>query len=253
MGGYAPRGGLADRWGKAFGTSFGRSSLPPLHGDAFQLLRWPICGSLMHGRIDGTERLNVELPSKGARVDNMEVQRLHRCLLSEAADERQFVRGLVLRVPRQTDAHQGGEQLLGEQLEDEQMRLRLPTAGQLVVNECALAVLALRVTASKVGPASAVNRALVQLALPRTGAEAFAPLDDPRRARACARTCGSTGGPTFWCACAPRARCSASCPSTCSSLCSRTLSARATRPLRTHSAEVFRRTQRPRSPCRQSP
>jgi hypothetical protein len=166
MGGYAPRGG-------------GRASLPPLHGDAFQLLRWPICGSLMHGRIDGTERLNVELPSKGARVDNMEVQRLHRCLLSEAADERQFVRGLVLRVPRQTDAHQGGEQLLGEQLEDEQMRLRLPTAGQLVVNECALAVLALRVTASKVGPASAVNRALVQLALPRTDAEAFARLDDP--------------------------------------------------------------------------
>ena len=136
-------------------------------------------------------------------------------------------------------SEQGGEQLLGEQLEDEQMRLRLPTAGQLVVNECALAVLALRVTASKVGPASAVNRALVQLALPRTGAEAFAPLDDPRRARACARTCGSTGGPTFWCACAPRARCSASCPSTCSSLCSRTLSARATRPLRMRRADVY--------------
>jgi hypothetical protein len=163
-----------DRWGKAL---WGKTGWLPLEGtvgqNALKLLRWPICGALTYGwpwRL--TERLNVELPSKGRRTDG-EGRRAHLCLQSEAAAERQIVHDVLSQPPAVIASSRVADPL------DEQMHLTLPLAGQLVVNECALALFALRATPSTVAPASAVSRALVQLTLPRTDVEAFDRLEEP--------------------------------------------------------------------------
>ena len=162
-----------DRWGKAlWGKTTGKA--PAVYGDALKLLRWPICGALTYGQFTygrPTERLNVELPSKGRRTEG-EGPHAHLCLQSEAAAERQMVRD-VLNQPAVIASSRVADPL------DEEMCLTLPLAGQLVVNECALALFALRATPSTVAPASAVSRALVQLTLPRTDVEAFDRLEEP--------------------------------------------------------------------------
>ena len=162
-----------DRWGKAL---WGKTTwnAPAVYGDALKLLRWPICGALTYGQLTygrPTERLNVELPSKGRRTEG-EGPHAHLCLQSEAAAERQMVRD-VLSQPAALASSRVADPL------DEEMCLTLPLAGQLVVNECALALFALRATPSTVAPASAVSRALVQLTLPRTDVEAFDRLEEP--------------------------------------------------------------------------
>ena len=158
--GYISRGDISERWQKATRgcAFFGAGSDADFYGDAFKLLRWPICGAL-HCDVDGGHRERIELRSEPSE---------------DIPKVRLWVRG------KSSDGKLtgGGEQVLGEQL-DAQQRLTLPSAGQLVVNECALALLALRATNSKVGPASAVHRALVQLTLPRTDVEAFDRLEDP--------------------------------------------------------------------------
>ena len=166
-----------DRWGKALWgkttwNAQAQQNAPAVYGDALKLLRWPICGALTYGwpwRL--TERLNVELPSKGRRTEG-EGPHAHLCLQSEAAAERQMVRD-VLNQPAVIASSRVADPL------DEEMCLTLPLAGQLVVNECALALFALRATPSTVAPASAVSRALVQLTLPRTDVEAFDRLEEP--------------------------------------------------------------------------
>lgn len=162
-----------DRWGKAL---WGKTTwnAPAVYGDALKLLRWPICGALTYGQLTygrPTERLNVELPSKGRRTEG-EGPHAHLCLQSEAAAERQMVRD-VLSQPAALASSRVADPL------DEEMCLTLPLAGQLVVNECALALFALRATPSTVAPGSAVSRALVQLTLPRTDVEAFDRLEEP--------------------------------------------------------------------------
>ena len=188
--GYVERNGLAGRWERMLGQRV-QYKQEPLPGDPFELLRWPICGSL-HYCLDGLERLSVELPvAKGARLRNRsgDSSGMHRLLhLCQSGvgpeqfsvEERDRLCKAELRV-RSDRGLNGPRQQIGEQL-DEGMRLTLPRAGQLVVNECALALLALRATASKVGPVSAVKRALVQLTLPATDAEAFRRLHDPAAA-----------------------------------------------------------------------
>jgi hypothetical protein len=198
--GHVERNGLAGRWERMLGQrmKYNQEQLP---GDSFELLRWPICGSLHYG-LDGLDRLSVELPfAKGAQLrhisgpsGDVRVHRLlHLCQSGVApepagqavahppsVEERDSLRKAELRV-RSDRGLNGPRQQIGEQL-DEGMRLTLPRAGQLVVNECALALLALRATASKVGPASAVSRALVQLTIPTTDVEAFRRLHDPAAA-----------------------------------------------------------------------
>ena len=127
-----------DRWGKALWGKTGWQWGLPLEGtvgqNALKLLRWPICGALTYGwPWILTERLNVELPSKGRRTDG-EGPRAHLCLQSEAAAERQIVHD-VLSQPAVIASSRVADPL------DEQMHLTLPLAGQLVVNECALALL----------------------------------------------------------------------------------------------------------------
>jgi len=172
-----------DRWETMLGKV--KYNKPNVHGDAFQLLRWPICGALVHG-IGGVDRFHVTLPSKGLREDrylrSIRDHDLHRILMDKDSSRYDSVREEPLIAPGKRDGNGdivgGGVQKLGAQL-DEHMQLTLPAAGQLVVNECALALHALRVTPPKVATALNVSRALVELALPRTDVEAFSRLDDP--------------------------------------------------------------------------